>query len=99
VNTLTHWAEAWFHLSVNPNAFWNGMPCSADGDPSHINPRINDTFQHDALQAGAGAAWAGVVMCAGTGVAWFGCVGTAFMDGAAASIVANNGSFTSACHQ
>jgi exonuclease III len=93
------WAQTWLHLVVNPTKSWNGLACSADGINNHINPAINDLMQHDAMQAGVGALTAGALgACAGTGAAWFACVGTAFADGAAASIVANNVSFTNACH-
>jgi hypothetical protein len=97
-DTMQKWAQTWLHLVVDPSKSWNGLLCSADGINNHINPAINDLMQHDAVQAGTGAAAGSLALCAGTGAAWFGCVGAAFLDGAAASIVANNVSFTSACH-
>jgi hypothetical protein len=99
LNSLRNYYQAWTHERVNPSASFLGMPCSADGNPSHVNPAITPTILAHAVGVClAGAGYMAATACTGTGPAYLVCLGDSCGYPFAATILSDNIAFTGACH-
>jgi hypothetical protein len=90
--------DAYFHRRVNPAASFLGMPCSADGDPTHMNPDIGKFLILNSLSACIAAGEYMAVYCVGSGPAYLACLGEVCGYAGVAAYLTQNGLFVGACH-